>query len=118
MNTPLYIQHRAPYDGHAAAELLDALLVSAAFGQNPTVLFHGEGVWQLLANQTPHVYGAKSLIAQLEALPLYDVENILVERESLESRQLKADDLALPVRIIAREEIRQLIATHFPILRF
>ena len=32
---PLFIQHQAPYAGYNAQETLDALLVMAAFGQNP-----------------------------------------------------------------------------------
>ena len=118
MKTPLFIQHRAPYDGHSATELLDALLVSAAFGQNPVVLFQGEGVWQLLPDQAPQALGAKSLSAQLGALPLYDVETILVEQESLESRGLSAEQLVIPVSVIPRREIRQLLEDHFPVLRF
>ena len=118
MTSPLFIQHRAPFDGHAAAELLDALLVSAAFGQNPTVLFHGDGVWQLIGPQEPAALGCKSLVAQLEALPLYDVENILVEQESLDSRGLSAAQLALPVRAVSRSELPSLLAEHSPVLRF
>ncbi|HEX5276327.1 MAG TPA: sulfurtransferase complex subunit TusC [Fluviicoccus sp.] len=118
MKTPLYIQHRAPYEGHAALEMLDALLVSAAFGQNPAVLFQGDGVWQLLPQQFPQALGRKSLAAQLEALPLYDVENIFVEQESLECRGLGVDQLVLPVTVLPRDALRRLFRNHFPIMRF
>ena len=118
MTSPLFIQHRAPYDGHAALEMLDALLVSAAFGQNPAVLFQGDGIWQLLPAQSPLALGCKSLVAQMETLPLYDVETILVEQESLESRGLTADQLALHVTVLSQLEIRRLLETHYPILRF
>lgn len=116
--SPLFIQHRAPYDGHQATELLDALLVSAAFGLNPTVLFMGDGVWQLLGPQQPDAYGGKSLAAQLEALPLYDVDNILVEQESLEVRHIDPEALILPVRLVPRRALAELLSTHAPVVRF
>lgn len=118
MSHPLFIQHRAPFDGHGAAELLDALLVSAAFGQNPAVLFLGDGVWQLLGPQQPAALGCKSLAAQLEALPLYDVTGLLVEEESLRARGLEAAQLVLPVRTVPRAALRELLATHHPVVRF
>lgn len=116
--SPLFIQHRAPYHGHLALEMLDALLVSAAFGQQPTVLFQGDGLWQLVGPQEPSGLGVKSLAAQLEALPLYDVESILVDEDSLTERGLCAGQLSLPVRVVSRRELRQLLMTHFPVLRF
>ncbi len=83
MSKPLFIQHRAPYQGYSALETLDALLVAAAFGQNPSVLFQGDGVWQLLPSQEAQLMARASVVAQLEALPLYDVDDIYVDEESL-----------------------------------
>lgn len=114
----LFIQHRAPFDGVNAVETLDALLVQAAFGLEPAVLFVDDGVWQLVGPQAPAAIGAKSVAAQQEALPMYDVTTIHVERESLESRGLGPDDLVLPVQLVSRAGLADLFSRHAPILRF
>ena len=101
MTKPLFIQHRAPYQAYSALETLDALLVAAAFGQNPSVLFQGDGVWQLLKAQEPQTMGRNSLVAQLEALPLYEVTQ-----------------LALPISVVKKSDMAAFIAQHAPLIRF
>lgn len=116
--TPLFIQHQAPGDGAGPVETLDALLVQAAFGLDPAVLFIDDGVWQLVGPQAPQALGGKSMAAQLEALPLYDVNTILVESESLAERRLTPEQLVLPVRLVERQALAALFNAHQPVLRF
>lgn len=118
MSKPLFIQHRAPYQGYGALETLDALLVAAAFGQNPSVLFQGDGVWQLLPLQEAQLMGRASVVAQLEALPLYDVDDIYVDEASLIARGLDVAQLALPVTRVKQQEMAAFIAQHSPLIRF
>ena len=118
MTKPLFIQHRAPYKGYSALETLDALLVAAAFGQNPSVLFQGDGVWQLLKDQEPQMMGRNSIVAQLKALPLYEVEDIYIDEDSLISRGLTISQLALPVAVIKKRDMAAFIAQHAPLIRF
>ena len=110
--TTLFIHHRAPHSGSHTQESLDALLVLAAFGQNPSLLFQGDGVWQLLGKQQATAFGYPSLSAQLQSLPLYEVENIYVEAESLQARQLTAEQLALPVKVLTRAELAAFMAQY------
>ena len=114
---PLFIHHTAPYHGHHAQESLDALLVMAAFGQNPSVLFQGDGVWQLLANQQSEIVGKASIIAQLSALELYDVSEVYVDEQSLLTRNLKAEHLAIDVQILSQESVKDFFQQHSPIIR-
>lgn len=114
---PLFIHHTAPYTNHAAQESLDALLVIAAFGQNPSVLFQGDGVWQLLANQQSDIIGKPSLIAQLNALELYDVSDVYVDEQSLLSRGLNAEQLAIDAQILPQESLKDFFQQHCPIIR-
>ncbi len=118
MSKPLFIQHHAPYHGYGALETLDALLVVAAFGQNPSVLFQGEGVWQLITPQAPQTIGRASIVAQLAALPLYDVEDIYVDEASLTLRGLDSSNLALAVTVISAENMAEFIKQHAPLIRF
>lgn len=115
--TTLFIHHRAPHSGPQNQESLDALLVMAAFGQNPGVLFQGDGVWQLIGEHQTTAFGHASLAAQLQSLPLYDVEYIYVEAESLQQRQLSVEQLALPAKILPRAELAAFIANHHHIIR-
>jgi len=114
----LFIQHHAPYDGYYAQEMLDMLLVVAAFGQTLSVLFQGDGVWQLVAKQQPQTLGRLSIVAQLQALPLYDVEAVYVDEQSLRERGLTAEQLLLPVQIIHNDHIASFINQHQQLIRF
>jgi len=114
----LFIQHRPPYSDDRATELLDALLVAAAFGQTVTVLFQDDGVWQLLREQNGQALERKTLLAQLQALGLYDVERLYVDQQSLQERGLGSLTLGLPATPLAAGEIAPLLAEHDLVLRF
>ncbi|MDP2225889.1 MAG: sulfurtransferase complex subunit TusC [Moraxellaceae bacterium] len=118
MTQVLFIQHRAPSGSMSPAETLDAALVSAAFGQTVSLLFQGDGVWQLLPDQDTTNSGRKSLSAQLSALPLYDVEKLYADAESLRERGLYGRTLALPVTVLDADGLRELLACQHRILRF
>ena len=117
MKNALFIQHHAPYQGYQAQETLDALLVMAAFGQNPSVLFQGDGVWQLVANQQPKHIGRASIVAQLQALSLYDVERVYVDTFSLQQRGLTLADITIDAQAITAQELAHFIHQHDMIIR-
>ncbi|PTQ88298.1 DsrE family protein [Agitococcus lubricus] len=113
----LYIQHRSPYANLQSQETLDALLVMAAFGQLTRVLFQGDGVWQLVGEHHGHAFARTAISAQLQALDLYEVDEIFVDAQSLASRQLTLDDLTRPVQLIASEQIATFISQHAMVVR-
>lgn len=113
----LYIAARAPYSNDTAQELLDALLVSAAFGAEVSVLFQDEGVWQLHSGQDGSLLGRPSLGAQLQALPLYDVEQLYVDADSLHARGLASADLLLPVDLLQGAQLAALLAACDQVIR-
>lgn len=106
----------APYDGSYPREALDTALAAAAFDQPVTVVFMGDGVWQLLREQRPE--GGKSLEKQLGALPLYDIDTLYVEAESLAQRGLNVAELALPVQVLAGAALADLLAGQDVVLGF
>jgi tRNA 2-thiouridine synthesizing protein C len=118
MKKTLFIQHRAPYGSESPAEQLDALLVAAAFGQKVSVLFQDDGVWQLLPEQDGKPLQRRTLGAQLQALPLYEVQDLYVDAASLRARGLEAGALALPVTALDAAGLTQLLAAHDIVLRF
>lgn len=113
----LYIAAADPYRDAHAQELLDALLVAATFGAEVSLLFQDDGVLQLLAGQDGKALGRRTLGAQLEALPLFDVENLHADAVSLQERGLSTDDLLLPVTVLAAPDLAALLARHDQVIR-
>jgi tRNA 2-thiouridine synthesizing protein C len=121
MKNLLYISRHAPYGTGIAREALDAVLGASAYGQNLSLLFMDDGVFQLLKAQDPSKLEQKNLSANLPALPLYDVENLFVHIESLRARGLHADDLVLApehLKVVSTEQVAELIRQQDQLLSF
>ena len=106
----MYVNRRAPYGTIYALECLEVVLVAAAFDQDVSVVFLDDGVCQLKKNQDTTGIGMKNFSKTYGALDDYDVEKIYVEKESLDERGLTADDLVIPVEVMAAEELRDVMA--------
>ncbi len=118
MKKTLFIQHRSPYSSESPQEQLDALLVCATFGQKVSILFQDDGVWQLLPEQKGTAIEKRTLAAQLQALVLYDVNDIYVDAMSLKERGLDGHTLALPATPVNANTIKQLLCEQDMVLRF
>ncbi len=97
----MYVNRRAPYGTIYALECLEVVLIAAAFDQDVSVVFVDDGVYQLKKDQDTTGIGMKNFSKTYRALDDYDVEKIYVEKESLEERGLTADDLIIPVEVVA-----------------
>ncbi len=86
------------------------VLVAAAFDQDVSVVFMDDGVCQLKKNQDTTGIGMKNFSKTYGALDDYDVEKIYVEKESLDARGLSADDLVIPVEVMAADDLREIMA--------
>ena len=89
----LYVNRKAPHGNIYALESLEVVLIGAAFEQDVTLAFIDDGVYQLLKNQDSSAIGSKNFSPTYRALGDYDVNQIYVERESLELRGLTKEDL-------------------------
>jgi tRNA 2-thiouridine synthesizing protein C len=114
----LFINRKAPYGSFYAHEALDALLMTAAFGQHISVLFLEDGVFQLKKNQQPQDLGMKNFNANLSALPVYDVTALYVSHDALTERGLTQADLILPVTLLDNIAIHDLMAKQDVTLSF
>ena len=106
----MYVNRRAPYGTIYALECLEVVLVAAAFDQDVSVVFMDDGVCQLKKNQDTTGIGMKNFSKTYGALDDYDVEKIYVEKESLAARGLTADDLVIPVEVLAADHLREVMA--------
>ncbi|AMO56699.1 hypothetical protein GZ77_03045 [Endozoicomonas montiporae] len=112
------ISTRAPYHGHAAREALDAALVSASYDLNTSVLLMGDGVYQLLNHQSPEQLPRKNLSALLKALPLYGIDSVFVDYESLQERDISEDQLSEGYTLLEEGGLAPFIAQHDKVLNF
>ncbi len=114
----LFIAARAPNHDDRAQELLDMLLVCATFGAEVSVLFEGDGIWQLLPDKADQLLERRSIAAQLGSLPLFDVEHVYVDAEQLTNLSLQQHELCLPCQALAHDDIVALVNRHQHIVRF
>ena len=89
----VYINRKAPYGSIYALESLEVVLIGAAFEQNVQLIFMDDGVYQLTQNQNPAEVGMKNFSKTYAALGDYDIKEIYVDEESLQTRGLTIDDL-------------------------
>lgn len=108
----LLIISRHPPDRQQAREALDVALSAAAFGIPCGMLFMDDGVFQLMKGQDFTQIDQKSLAANLQALPLYGVEDILVCQHSLGERGLQGSQCLLDARVVSNAEIASLLENY------
>ena len=89
----LYVNRKAPHGSIYALESLEVVLVGAAFDQDVSLAFIDDGVYQLMLNQNTSDIGVKNFSSTYKALGDYDINQIYVEKESLELRGLKQENL-------------------------
>ncbi len=89
----LYINRNAPYGTIYALEGLEVVLIGAAFEQDVSMAFIGDGVYQILKGQDTSDSDMKNFSPTYNALGDYEVTKLYVEQESLDERGLTVDDL-------------------------
>jgi tRNA 2-thiouridine synthesizing protein C len=109
MKSYLFVLRQPPHSGVQVHEMLDIILITAAFDQQVSILLLDDGVFQLKNGQNPESAGIKDTVAIFKALEIYDVNDIYIEIESLQERGLKPSNLCLPVQELYRNEIAGLI---------
>ncbi len=109
MKKYLFVMSHAPHSGTEVQETLDIVLTTAAFDQQVSLLFLDDGVFQLKKQQNPEIIGLKDTGSIFKALEIYEVYNLYIEIESLQSRGLKPGDLFLPVQEFYRKDINALM---------
>jgi len=128
----MYMNTKAPYGTVYALESLEVVLIGAAFEQDVSLAFIGDGVYQLVKGQDTQDIGMKNFSPTYAALGDYDVNKIYVEKESLEERGLSLDDLQHlvwedededwaekdSIRLVSRSELADVIDDQDVVLSF
>lgn len=105
----LIICQKTPWSDILAKETLDLALAGGAFDLPISLLFLDDGVFQLLSPQQPNVIEQKDLCANLQALSLFGIEQLLVAEHSLQERGLTTSQLALPTESITKQQLSSLL---------
>ncbi|MBJ2345784.1 sulfurtransferase complex subunit TusC [Pseudomonas sp. SAICEU22] len=106
----LLISRQAPWSGPGAREALDIVLAGGAFDLPIGLLFLDDGVFQLAAGQHAKVVQQKDLSANLQALPMFGVDDLFVCADSAAERGLAVDALALDdLNVLGAADIAALI---------
>jgi len=114
----LILQRQAPYGSSLGREGIDYALTSAAYDQNISVLFLGDGVFQTLSHQNSQGIHLKNHGGALEVLPLYDIENLFVVEEDLIERGISTEQVMKSISIISRSKSNEMIHAHKKIVGF
>lgn len=105
----MFVNRKAPHGTIYALEVLEMVLISAAFDQDVHLAFVDDGVYQIVKGQDPAGIDMKNFSKTFRALEGYDIEKLFVERESMEARGLTEDDFIVDVEVIGRAEMAALM---------
>jgi tRNA 2-thiouridine synthesizing protein C len=114
----LYVNRKAPYGTIYALESLEVVLIGAAFEQDVSLAFVGDGVYQLTKGQDTKGLQMKNFSPAFRALEDYDVTKLYVEEEALQARGLTAADLAVPVEVVSAQRLAEIMEDQDVILSF
>lgn len=101
----LIIIRQAPLSSELPAAALDIMLTAAAFEQDVTLLFSGDGVYHLGSDQNTRGTGMKNISQALPVLELYDIKKILVDEQALTKSRLQNQGLIIKSVPVSLAEI-------------
>jgi len=105
----MFVNRKAPYGTIYALEILEAVLISAAFEQDTSMVFMDDGVFQIAKGQDTKEINVKNFSPTYRALDGYDVKKLYVEKESMEARGLGPGDLVVPVEVLSKAALARLM---------
>ncbi|MFM2483433.1 sulfurtransferase complex subunit TusC [Celerinatantimonas sp. YJH-8] len=118
MKSILFILSQPPHGTSSAREALDAILAASAVTDEISILFSGDGVWQLVGGQNPQAIGQRHIEPTYGMLDLYDIQSIYLDGNALAARALDANALILKGDVLSAQQQQALLHRHSIILRF
>ncbi len=105
----MHVMRHAPHGTIYTYEGLEMILIMAAYEQDLSVAFIGDGVFALKKNQDTAAIGIKGFSRTFMALDGYDVEKLYVDRDSLVERGLSEEDLVVDVEVLSSADIGKIM---------
>ncbi len=98
------IKQRDTPKGQHDYEDLDLVMALASFDYRIHLIFYGDGVYSLFDTNIESIYNKR-----LQALPLFDINDIWVDETSLNARKLSPSQLANNIKLLSSTELKQLL---------
>jgi len=108
----------APFSSSNAKDSLDVSLIMGTYEQQVSLYFVGDGVWQLIDNQSPDMLHIKNFLKTFAAFEFYDIDNIFVCEKSLKERGLPLKFHIDDVKLLNEQSLSVCLQHHDIILRF
>ena len=99
-------------------DAFEAALAASNVGLEVRFLFQHDGVYQLLTQQDNQAIAHKSMLKKLSALPLFDIEDVYVDKYSVEQRSLSLSQDTLEWQSLNTHETMTLIESAKEVLIF
>ena len=112
------INSKAPFSSTYGKDSLDVALIFGSFEQEISLFFQGDGVYQLMANQSGATISVKDYLKTFSAFEFYDIEHIYVCQQSLIDRELSDSFHIENVQVLAATDFSLALKQHKHILRF
>ena len=100
---------KPPHGSIYAYEGLEVVLISAAYEQDISMMFQGDGVLALKKGQDTSELGIKGFMKTYGVLEGYEVEKLYVDKDSLAERGLTEDDLVVDVIVVDKAEAMKIM---------
>ena len=113
-----FVIRQAPYGNHFAHEALEAVLAAGIYGQEVSLFFLDDGVFQLLDTQNTDSGPHKNLARQMTALDLYGVEAIYVSQSTLDARGLICDVLVAGTIVLSNQKLSEYLHQQQVLINF
>lgn len=114
----LYVNRKPPYGTIYALESLEVVLIGAAFDQDVSLAFLGDGVYQLARGQDTKKLEVKNFSPTYRALEDYDITKVYVEKDALVARGLTEADLVVAVEAVSAQRMTEIMEEQDVILSF
>lgn len=95
----------SPFNGQSGQEAVDLILAASTFGQQVSVAFVDDGVFQLVSNQKPGQIERKHFAKSFGAFEFYEIEDVYVCQTSLEKRNLDQQSLSSGFNVLSTAEL-------------
>ena len=106
----MFVMRKAPHGTIYSYEGLEVVLITASYDQDVTMLFIDDGVFALKNEQnTEDSIGIKGFMKTYGVLEHYDVEKLIVDKESMEERGLTPEDFSVDVEVIDRPAVKKMM---------
>jgi tRNA 2-thiouridine synthesizing protein C len=117
----MFVNSKAPYGTIYALEVLEMIMISAAFEQHAVIAFIDDGVFQIKKGHNTKATGMKNFsptygVVEMEKEDADEDEDIdmvwriVVDKESMEARGLNADDFIVDVEVLDSAALSDLMA--------